>query len=146
MNNARSRRWPLWWLILAVAIMATLITSVVVIGPVLEHLMNFGAPAAPQPPQPPQAPQAPQAPQPPQPPQAPQAPQPPQHPQPPQLPAVGSDNWLLGNTPFGPLVTVGVLSYVLILVLGGLGSLVWFCITKRESWAGTRTATSRDPR
>ena len=128
MNNARSRRWPLWWLILAVAIMATLITSVVVIGPVLEHLMNFGAPAAPQ---------APQPPQPPQPPQAPQAP---------QLPAVGSGNWLLGNTPFGPLVTVGVLSYVLILVLGGLGALVWFCITKRESWAGTRTATSRDPR
>ncbi len=140
MNNARSRRWPLWWLILAVAIMATLITSVVVIGPVLEHLVNFGVPAAPQ------APQLPQLPQPPQPPQAPQSPQAPQAPQPPQLSTVGSDNWLLGNTPFGPLITLGVLSYVLILVLGGLGALAWFCIAKRESWAGTHTVTSRDPR
>ena len=124
MTNARSPRWPLWWLILAVAIMAILITSVVVIGPVLEHLVNFGAPAASQ------------------------APQPPQPPQLPQLPSVGSVNWLLTNTPFGPLplVAVGVLSYVLILVLGGLGALAWFCIAKRESWAGTRTATSRDLR
>ena len=124
MTNARPRRWPLWWLILAVAILtilATLITSVVVIGPVLEPLVNFKDPATPQPPQVPQSSQL------------------------PQRPAVGPVNWLLGNTPFGPLVTVGVLSYMLILVLGGLGALTWFCIATRESWASTRAAEPREP-
>ncbi len=121
MTNARPRRWPLWWLILAVAILAilaTLITLVVVIGPVFGHLVNFKDPAVPQPPQIPQSPQP---------------------------PAVGPVNWLLGNTPFGSLVTLGVLSYMLILVLGGLGALTWFCITTRDSWASTCAAEPRDP-
>ena len=124
MSNTRPRHRPPRWLILAVAILAALITSVVVMEPVLEHLVKFRAPAVPQSAQAPQLPQGPQLPQP---------------------AAVGPVHWLLGNTPFGSLVTVSVLSYVLVLFLGGIGALAWICIAIRESRAGTRAAEPRDP-
>ncbi len=58
-----------------------------------------------------------------------------------------SHNWpperLVGNRPTGAILVVSVASFILL--LSGIGALVWLYAARRETWQGTQLQTPTDP-
>ena len=58
-----------------------------------------------------------------------------------------TSNWppdeLIGNRPTGQVILVSVSSFVLL--LGGIGALVWFYAATREQWASAHASPAGDP-